>query len=159
MKKLMSFTAVILLIGCGEIEHEQKNDKTPESHPYLTDKLEDNQINHQTAVIPKVDDNTLNKLKNTLSKALDDVSCDESSQCFVISTGSNPCGGASGYAVFSSKTSNQAEIQNTSKEIIQLEKSKHALEGAMGICQHLTEPKGMCKSNQCIAVQSESEVY
>ena len=52
-----------------------------------------------------------------------------------------------------------AAPEKSSQEIIRLEKSKHALEGKMGICQHLVKPQAMCSSNKCISVEGDKEVY
>lgn len=159
MKKLISLTTVLFLSACGDAEQKEQIDKTENTKKYLTEKVTTGTIANSQLEIPKADVNTISSLNESIDKALSDVSCDNTAQCYVISTGSNPCGGASGYAVLSSKTSNQEELENVSREIIRLEKSKHSLEGSMGICQHLDEPKALCSSNQCIAVESDREVY
>lgn len=159
MKKLISLTTVLFLSACGDAEQKEKIDKTENTKTYLAEKVTTGTKANSQLEIPKADVNTISSLNESIDKALSDVSCDNTAQCYVISTGSNPCGGASGYAVLSSKTSNQEELENVSREIIRLEKSKHSLEGSMGICQHLDEPKALCSSNQCIAVESDREVY
>lgn len=159
MKKLISLTTMLFLSACGDAEQKEQMDKTENTKTYLSEKVTTGTKTNGQSEIPKADVNTIGSLKERIDKALSDVSCNTTNQCYVISTGSNPCGGASGYAVLSSKTSNQEALANVSNEIIRLEKSKHALEGTMGICQHLVEPKAMCSSNQCIAVESDREVY
>lgn len=159
MKKIISLATLLFLSACGETEQKQQPENQRESNTHLTEKVKEGVVENKQTTIPDVNNETMDTLKQLISQALTDVSCDDSSQCYVISTGSNPCGGASGYAVLSSETSDQKAVEKSSQEIIRLEKSKHALEGKMGICQHLVKPQAMCSSNKCISVKGDKEVY
>lgn len=169
MKKIIALSALFMLTACGDNEVNSNNDVKQELKQELkpqaqqsvkkvetSDKLKD--LDKEVS-IAKTDSKMLDGFKERIELAQSDVSCDTSAQCYVVSTGVNPCGGASGYAVLSSKTSNKDEIEALTAELIRLEKSKHALEGTMGICQHLFEPKGMCKNEKCVAVDGPQEVY
>lgn len=159
MKKLIALSTLFIVTACGDKNEQQTTElqtKSKTESLVSSDKLADKE---KHVSLPKADEVTVESLKQQLDAAHADVSCDTSDQCYVIPTGVNPCGGASGYSVLSAKTSNKDQIVSLSAELMHLEKGKHALEGTMGICQHLFEPKAMCQDNKCIATVGSQEVY
>lgn len=93
----------------------------------------------------------LTKLRDELSAMADDVSCQTNNQCFAVATGASPCGGASGYQILSTVSTNKQRAIALSEKVVAIDKQLKAQQGIAGICQHLEKPMAICKGTVCQA--------
>ncbi|WP_462156761.1 hypothetical protein [Pseudoalteromonas sp. GB56] len=89
-----------------------------------------------------------------------DKSCDTSEQCKVLAVGSRACGGANEYVVYSTKTTEAAQVEQLAQKLTAQEHQYNLTSGMMSICQHLVRPATQCQESQCVKVSgSSNSVY
>ena len=173
MKKLVCAIALVFVSACQKDEQqnntaaaqsveEQKAVEETTENSALSRKVEETKkVISEEGTIPTGEEAKakIAQVKADLLSLSEDLSCDNNTQCYVLSTGSNPCGGASGYQVFSEKSADKASTEKLSSTLIGLEKGFHELEGIAGICQHLVKPQAMCADSKCVKVASEQAIY
>ena len=87
------------------------------------------------------------KIKDTSEKInllISDVSCDSLSQCNVIKYGHKPCGGPMTYKIFSSKNTNEEEIEQLSEYYFDLTQEYNERHNIPSDCLFVDPPALVC---------------
>jgi hypothetical protein len=111
---------------------------------------------HAETHLKNVSIDDIKTAKAELNALVANNQCDTSEQCKIEPVGSRACGGPSGFTVYSTKTSNAADVIALSKTITSLERSYNSQNDMMSICQHLTSPSTQCVKNKCVKLEGSA---
>ncbi len=78
------------------------------------------------------------------------LQCDTNQQCESIGIGHRACGGFAEFLPYSTNTTDITWLKKQVHLYNRNEKESNQLKGAMGICQHLMQPKTSCVKNLCV---------
>ncbi len=104
---------------------------------------------NQAEVLKRELEATHEKL-NALNSA--DLSCSSAKECKTLETGSTPCGGPSGYVIFSqrNKAAKAGLLQELASSTTKLEAELNSLEESVGNCSLLSPPQVACQKKRCV---------
>lgn len=145
----------LFLAGCSDaaISDAPKATELQPAPSALTKKNQATDIKNENKTVSRAAIQAANTQLKTLTE---NTSCDSSTQCRVLPVGSRACGGPSNYLIYSTKHSNNEDVEKLAKHITSLESQFNAQTGMMSICQHLTAPATQCSDNKCVKIEGNA---
>jgi len=146
----------LFLVGCSDAAVPDTPEATQlkPAPSALTKNSQASGINDENKTVSRVAIHAANTQLKTLTE---NTSCDTSTQCRVLPVGNRACGGPSSYLIYSTKHSNNEEVEKLAEHITSLESQFNAQTGMMSICQHLTAPATQCSDNKCVKVEGNAK--
>jgi len=96
--------------------------------------------------VDKISNDPLTELLRQIDLVVGDAKCKNDQQCGSIEIGSKPCGGPSGYKVYSSFATDTALLFNLSKQHVQLSREINNRNAIISNCMMEMPPSVKCKN-------------
>ncbi|WP_462153453.1 hypothetical protein [Pseudoalteromonas piscicida] len=164
-KMIPTLLTTFLLFGCQEevtkketTEQKAQETKTvSEKHTEIKESKEASL--HIQLDGKKLDTSDIKTHKQSLENIVADKSCDNDTHCKVIAVGDRACGGPSSYLVYSTRSADEAQVEQLAEQITTLERAYNMQNQMMSICQHLIEPATQCVENKCVKLENSRPTY
>ncbi|MDP4490677.1 hypothetical protein QDG88_22450 [Pseudoalteromonas piscicida] len=164
-KMIPTLLTTFLLFGCQEeitkketTEQKAQETKTvSEKHTEIKESKEASLPIQQDG--KKLDTSDIKTHKQSLENIVADKSCDNDTHCKVIAVGDRACGGPSSYLVYSTRSADEAQVEQLAEQITTLERAYNMQNQMMSICQHLIEPATQCVENKCVKLENSRPTY
>lgn len=99
----------------------------------------------------QTDDQKLVQLKADIETFASNKACSSGDNCRVIGIGSQPCGGPSGYVIYSLSNTDEKQLMVKVNDYTELQKANNLKKNTVGICIVLAIPMVDCRNGLCSA--------
>ncbi len=97
------------------------------------------------------DDQKLIQLKTDIEIFAKNKACSGGDNCRVVGIGNLPCGGHSGFVIYSLSNTDEKQLMTKVNEYTELQKAYNLKNNTVGICIALVIPTVDCKNGVCTA--------
>lgn len=97
------------------------------------------------------DDEKLTQLKTDIEIFAKNKACSGEENCRVVGIGNSPCGGPSGFIIYSLSNTDEKQLMTKVNRYTELQKAYNLKHNTVGICIALVIPTVDCKNGVCTA--------